>query len=129
MGIYHDRRTEVLDIHKGVLTMKGEGEMTQTVIRYKTRDEMDEFERHIFDVHGTPAPVYGPSYDDLAAALATKKKELAEYREALREAESAIHDACHATAIYGDQPPQMYLDALKTIAALDTGTQEQKEKP
>ena len=38
-------------------------------------------------------------------------------REALEEAESAIRDACHATAIYGDQPPQLYLDALAKIRA------------
>lgn len=33
-------------------------------------------------------------------------------REALEDCVGALGDACHATAIYGDQPPQLYLDAL-----------------
>ena len=31
---------------------------------------------------------------------------------ALEDCVGALGDACHATAIYGDQPPQLYLDAL-----------------
>jgi hypothetical protein len=55
-------------------------------------------------------------YGNCMACRAEKAEaKLAACREALRAAEAAIGDACHATAIYGDQPPQMYLDALRTV--------------
>lgn len=38
-------------------------------------------------------------------------------RDALEAASAALRDACQATAIYGDQPPQMYLDALDAVNA------------
>ena len=41
--------------------------------------------------------------------------------EVLRLAEAAIRDACHATAIYGDDPPELYREALAAIAALSEG--------
>ena len=36
---------------------------------------------------------------------------------ALKAAAAALGDACHAAVIYGDQPPQMYLDALDAVHA------------
>ncbi len=38
-------------------------------------------------------------------------------RKALELARAAIGDACHATAVYGDDPPQLYFDALAAIRA------------
>lgn len=45
-------------------------------------------------------------------------KYIAELEGALKAAEPALRDACQATAIYGDQPPQMYLDALHQVRAV-----------
>ena len=38
-------------------------------------------------------------------------------REALLMAEAAIGDAIHAVAIYGDDPPAMYREALSAVSA------------
>ncbi len=38
-------------------------------------------------------------------------------RKALELAKAAIGDACHATAIYGDEPPKLYREALSAIEA------------
>lgn len=41
---------------------------------------------------------------------------------ALEESTGCLNDACQAIAIYGDQPPQLYLDAIdKARAALNPG--------
>ena len=60
-----------------------------------------------------------------AMVLARVTEEADELRETARELEAmceklaaSVLDACHATAIYGDEPPKMYHDALARYQAM-----------
>jgi hypothetical protein len=70
---------------------------------------------------------YEAEHQDRLAAeakLADRDGTVLALREALDLGRAAIRDSCHAIAIYGDQPPVMYLEALeKANAALASTAQ------
>ncbi len=45
-------------------------------------------------------------------------KEAQELERMCNELSNSVRDACHTIAIFGDQPPKMYLDALARWQAM-----------
>lgn len=96
-------RIDALQFYKpsGYVTEDGREHMDGLVsLTYRCHSEPGANDALIAELHN--------AYPQLRAALAEQEQ----MREALTNCVGALGDACHATAIYGDQPPQLYLDAL-----------------
>lgn len=75
-----------------------------------------ELTKELEEQEGYPGIAHDFETARLRVVELTKQRD--ELRDALVQANSAVRDACHAVAIYGDTPPQMYLDSLDTTAAV-----------
>jgi hypothetical protein len=64
-------------------------------------------------------PIY--TEDDMRLVAQELEAERDAHKAMCEELANSVRDACHATAIYGDDPPAMYLEALAKYEQMKGG--------